>query len=214
MADRIASLFQEFMPRYVRGRLADLGCGRVPLYGAYRGLVTDVVCVDWWNTTHGNEHVDIECDLSGDIPLPDGGFDTVILSDVLEHIPRPETLWRETARLLRPGGAVLISVPFYYWLHEAPHDYHRFTEFALRRSAAAVGLEVVLLRASGGAPEILADVVAKNLQRIRFAGRALASAVQGITAAFVRTRAGRRLSERTSREFPLGYFLVARKPEG
>jgi SAM-dependent methyltransferase len=213
-ADRVASFFSDSLPEFARGRLADLGCGEVPLYGAYRDLVTDTVCVDWAGSSHGGSHVDVECDLGEAIPLPDEYFDTVILSDVLEHIASPESIWHEMARILKPGGTVLISVPFFYWIHEAPHDHHRFTEYALRRSAEGAGFEVLRLEPLGGVPEILADLLAKNLQGVRLAGKAMASAIQRLAAAFVRTRPGRRLSERTGRAFPLGYAMVARKKAG
>lgn len=211
-ADLVASLYEANLEKYCRGRLIDLGCGDVPLYAAYKSLVTDVVCVDWQNTPHKSIYLDHECDLSRSLPFAAGVFDTIILSDVLEHVPEPEQLWREMARILAPGGKLLLNVPFYYCVHEAPHDYYRYTEFALRRFAALAGLEIVLLQPVGGSPEILADFTSKHLQFVPLIGRPLAAAVQGATRVFVRTAIGRKLSERTAGAFPLGYFLVAGKP--
>jgi SAM-dependent methyltransferase len=108
--------------------LLDLGCGKVPFYARYREYVSETVCVDWSNSLHGNGHVDAECDLTQELPFADASFDTILLSDVLEHIPAPERLWREMARLLKPGGELLSSVPFFYWLHEEPYDYYRYTK--------------------------------------------------------------------------------------
>lgn len=211
MADAVAAHFQSAIAQYAHGRLADLGCGKVPLYGAYRDYVSEVTCVDWAHSSHPSQHIDHACDLTEALPFPDGSFDTLIVSDVLEHIPNPEHFWMEMARILTPNGVLLLSVPFYYWLHEEPHDYYRYTEHALRRFADVSGFELLVLESLGGAPEILADILAKLLQPIPVLGHALAVAVQHAAAGLRKTPAGRRLSAATGKVFPFGYFLVARR---
>ena len=67
--------------------------------------------------------------LNGPLPFPDGSFDTFISTDVLEHIREPVIAWSEMAWVLRPGGKLIVSVPFPYSLHEEPHDYHRHTRY-------------------------------------------------------------------------------------
>lgn len=210
IADHIAALYEQYIPQHCRGRLIDLGCGKVPLYATYQAYVTEAVCVDWPQSLHGNTYVDVGCDLTQPLPFEDGRFDTVILSDVLEHLPQPELMWGEMRRILTDGGKVLMNVPFYYWLHEQPHDYYRYTEFALRRFAEPE-FQVVLLTQLGGAPEVLADITAKNVMPVRLVGSATAATIQWLAWRFGQTRLGRRLSERTSATFPLGYFMVAEK---
>lgn len=211
VAELTADFYGVSLPRYAKGRLIDLGCGSVPLYEAYRTHITDAVCVDWPNSKHRNEHSDIEHDLTRPLPFRDGEFDTLIASDVLEHLPEPEKFWREMYRIAAHGGTVIMNVPFYYPLHEEPHDYYRYTEHALRRFAGGTGFRVLLLKPVGGSPEIMADLLAKHAQFIPLVGRPLALAVQFAARAFVRTRAGKRLSERTGARAPFGYFLIARK---
>jgi SAM-dependent methyltransferase len=133
----------------------------------------------------------------------------VVLSDVLEHVPQPELLWHEMARLLAPGGHALINVPFMYGLHEVPHDYGRYTEFALRRFAAQAGLQVALLEPVGGSLDVWADMLAKHLVRLPLLGTMLAMWVQGMVRVFDNTVVGRRLARRSGQRFPLGYFMVA-----
>lgn len=95
--------------------------------------------------------------------------------------------------------------------HEEPHDYYRYTEFALRRFCDDNSLEVVELRITGGAPEVLIDVSSKVLARIpRFGGHA-AAALQGLGLRAVRVWPLATVSQRTAALFPLGYVLVARK---
>lgn len=207
----IASYYEQHLPAHARGRLLDLGCGKVPLYATYRDLVSDCFCVDWANTAHKNEYLDRECDLTKSLPFADGEFDTIILSDVLEHIPTPDHLCAEMARSLSVGGKLIMNVPFYYWLHEEPHDYYRYTEFALRRFVELAGLDLVVLEPTGGAPEVLADILAKVVVGVPVIGRMLAVAVQSMTQWFVGTRVGGKVSITTRQKFPFGYFLVAMK---
>lgn len=42
-----------------------------------------------------------------------------------------------------------MNVPFYHWLHETPHGYYRYTEFALRRFMDRCGTQLIQLEASG-----------------------------------------------------------------
>lgn len=211
IADSVAYMYDIYIPKYAKGRLVDLGCGKVPLFEAYRNHITDNVCVDWENTLHKNEFLDFEYDLSKEMPFDDDEFDTIILSDVLEHIPDPERIWREMSRILAPQGVAIINVPFYYWLHETPHDYYRFSEYALRRLAIRNNFTILILKPIGGTPEILADLLAKHFQTLPIIGRGLAGLTQGIIGSFVKMKPGRSISKKTSRRFPLGYFLVAEK---
>ena len=210
-ADVIASAYDRSLPEFARGELLDLGCGNVPLYSTYRDLVSSVICVDWANTQHRNEFVDYECDLTSPLPFADSRFDTVILSDVLEHIPTPSLLLEEIERVLAPSGKLIMNVPFFYWLHEEPHDYYRFTSHALRRLAADAHLTILSLEPTGGTPEIVADLLAKHLAFLPFVGKSLAAVVQWATLRFVSTKTGARISHATAKRFPFGYFLVCAK---
>lgn len=212
IADAIARFYDASLREHARGKLLDLGCGKVPLFFVYRDHVVDNVCVDWASSMHGSEHLDHECDLTATLPFPDAAFDTILLSDVLEHIPEPQRLWNEITRLLAPGGKLIMNVPFFYWLHEQPHDYYRYTQFALRRFVQGSGMRLIQLDALGGAPEIVTDIFAKNVLRVPVVGKSLALLAQAVTSAFVRTRLGRKVSAATGESFPFGYFLVAEKP--
>ena len=209
-ADLTAQAYGEALPAYARGQLLDFGCGRVPLYGAYRSLIDDSICMDWSEPT-GTSHVDVVQDLSGDIPVPSSMVDTILASAILEHLPDPASTWNEFRRVLAPGGRVIGTVPFYYQLHETPHDYYRFTEYAIRRHIEAVGLAVVELWPTGGTPEVLADLVPKSLEDRRY-GRRVAPSLHRLLATLARSSLGARLSARTAARFPFGYFFVAQKP--
>lgn len=213
MADLIADCYHKTLRQHAAGKLLDLGCGKVPLYEAYKEYITDNICVDWANTLHKNEYLDFECDLTKELPFEDYAFDTIILSDVLEHIPQPGKLWKEMVRILSANGKLIVNVPFYYWVHERPHDYYRYTEFALKRFVDDSGLSLVEFQRIGGSPEILSDILAKHIQHLPLIGTPLAICIQYITGVFVKTALGKKLSDQTSEAFPFGYFLVAEKIE-
>ena len=215
VTDRLAQVYPEALRRHARGALLDLGCGAVPLFGVYRNLVTDVVCVDW--AARGEvSHLDHAVDLNNPIPLPDARFDTILATDVLEHISRPAHLFMEIARLLRPDGVLIAGVPFLYWIHEEPHDYYRYTEFALRRLCEGSGLTVLSVDPYGGGLEVALDTIAKTATYGRlgasFLGRWTVGALVLLGQACLATRLARRVSRATARSMPLGYCLIATKP--
>jgi SAM-dependent methyltransferase len=74
--------------------------------------------------------VDVVADVE-DLPYPDGSFGTVIALSTFEHVPRFWRAFDEAHRVLRPDGALLFASPFYFHLHDHPHDYWRFSPEAL-----------------------------------------------------------------------------------
>lgn len=209
--DLIASFYDAAIPKHASGRLLDLGCGKVPLFGRYGRYASTVTCVDWGNSLHRNPHLDAEVDLTKPLPFPDGAFDTVLLSDVLEHIPNPQDACQEIGRILARDGKLLMNVPFYYWLHEQPYDFYRYTEFALRRLMEQAKLRVLELEALGGAPEVLADVLCKSLCHLPKVGEPMSAAGQALAGWLTRSRLGKRLTGATRQDFPLMYGLVAQR---
>ena len=210
-ADLVARAYRSHIPRYASGTLADLGCGEVPLYGMYRAHVENIVCVDWPSSKHRLSHVDVQCDLSEPLPLASNSVETVVLSDVLEHVLDPGALWREMRRVVAPGGYVLVNVPFLYWLHEQPHDYYRYTTHALRHLAEATGFDVEHLEVLGGSIEVGVDILGKHLSVVPGIGPWLARIVQAAGIWWSRSPPGHSVIRITGRRFPLSYFMVARR---
>jgi 2-polyprenyl-3-methyl-5-hydroxy-6-metoxy-1,4-benzoquinol methylase len=63
--------------------------------------------------------------------LRSGALDAVVMMEVLEHVRAPQAAVDELARLLKPGGVVVLSTPFIFPLHDRPHDYYRYTKYGL-----------------------------------------------------------------------------------
>jgi SAM-dependent methyltransferase len=146
--------------------------------------------------------------LNRPLPLPSDSFDTVLLMDVLEHLPRPLELFGEISRVLRRGGRLIIGVPFLYWVHEQPYDFYRYTEFALRYMCESNAFEVISLVPYGGLPDVFMDLSGKGVSAVwTRIGKAYVWGCQLLRA----SAAVQALSTRTNRLFPLGYTLVAAK---
>ncbi len=212
VASLTAQFYNSYLETYAQGILLDLGCGNVPLFGMYRNFVNKTVCVDWDNTFHKNDFVDYYVDLNKDLPFEENSFDTVLLSDVLEHIKEPMFLWKEINRILKNGGYLILNVPFHYWMHEQPYDYYRYTKSALEYFAAESNFEILVLEELGGGIEVLTDFYSKIIcPRIPLIGKALAIIVQKVNLIFLKTRVGKKMLTKTSKSFALCYGLVAKK---
>lgn len=74
--------------------------------------------------------------------LPPGSYATVFTSQTLEHSFFPEEMLAESFAVLRPGGRLVLAMPFFWPEHEQPHDSQRFTSFGLIARLEAVGFTV------------------------------------------------------------------------
>lgn len=127
------------------GRALDLGCGNQPYRIWYETLVDQVVCFDPVATA--GVHV---VGLAESLPFADCVFDFILASEVLEHVDNAENACAEMFRVLRPGGEILVTVPFIYPVHEAPYDHRRFTQFGLIGILERKGFQSLDVMAKGG----------------------------------------------------------------
>lgn len=103
----------------------------------------------WAILDRAKRSVDVFAD-GNHLPFGDATVDTVLATEVLEHLPDPRRCVREMARVLKPGGRLLLTVPFQQPLHELPSDYYRFTPSSLRELAESSGLVVESVEPRGG----------------------------------------------------------------
>ena len=110
----------------LKGRVLDVGCGRRP-YEAWLDKRPDGVREYIGLDVAPGPGVDIVVGPDDKWPLADASIDGVLLTQVLEHVADRRLLVEEISRVLRPGGTLLLTVPFIFPLHGLPHDYARFT---------------------------------------------------------------------------------------
>ncbi len=121
-----------------RGRLLDVGCGEKP-YRVYRPPhVTHWVGFDVPENPAADIHGHAEA-----LPFEAQTFETVLCTEVLEHVKDPALVLREVHRVLCAGGHVILTTPFYWPLHEEPFDFFRFSPYALRHLFSEADLEIV-----------------------------------------------------------------------
>jgi len=118
----------------------DAGAGQTPykkLFADARYESADFCQVD--QKAYGE--ITYVCDLAH-IPVPDGRYDLVLLTQVLEHVPEPKPVLQEIHRILKPGGALWLSAPLYFEEHEIPYDYYRYTQYGLAHLLNTTGFRI------------------------------------------------------------------------
>jgi SAM-dependent methyltransferase len=126
----VAPLWKDIfqVSHYAHGSFLDLGCGNTPYKKWFAPKVDKYIAVDHPPLSQFTE---VGCSAEH-LPFQHASFDTVFCSQVLEHIPHPWLAAGEMARILKPGGVLILTCPQYWVLHEIPHDYFRFTPYGLR----------------------------------------------------------------------------------
>ena len=130
--------------RYINGVVLDAGSGNGERYKKFfkfdRYVTFDV------NSAYGADMVgSVE-----NIPAESGSFDSVVSTQVLEHVKNPQKAIEEFYRALKPGGYCLVTVPQMNELHDEPNDYWRFTKYGLEEIFGRAGFKIVLIEQRGG----------------------------------------------------------------
>ncbi|MEB2308207.1 MAG: methyltransferase domain-containing protein [Candidatus Brocadiaceae bacterium] len=134
------------LSNHIKGDTLDVGCGQKPyekLFNSsrYIGLELDTIA------NRKNKKADYFYD-GTTFPFQDNEFDSVIANEVFEHVFNSDNFLREIHRVLKPGGILLITVPFVWDEHEQPYDFARYTSFGLRHLLEKSGFEIIEHRKS------------------------------------------------------------------
>jgi SAM-dependent methyltransferase len=143
------------------GTLLDYGSGGQPYRALFETKVSNYLAADIRPTP--GRALDIVLEPEGRVPLPDASVDTVLSSQTLEHVPDPAFYLRECARLLRPGGALILTAPMQWRHHEVPYDYYRFTKHGLQILLARAGFAVEVINSTGGVFALIGQIFCSAL---------------------------------------------------
>ena len=154
MAATTRDLLLELVPLHVRGRTLDLGAGSAKYRELFKAHASSYETFD----ADPRPGIDTVGDIHA-LPYADATFDTVVSTQVLEHVTEPWRAAEETARILKPGGKCIFTMPFLIQYHAHPDDYYRYTIQGGTHLCTRVGLEIVETRAIGGFCTVLAEMI-------------------------------------------------------
>lgn len=124
-------------PKMSQGRMLDVGCGSKPYKNLFKSF--DYVGMELQGAS---KRADFYYD--GHIfPFKNGSFDSVLTSQVFEHVFNPNEFLSEIFRVLKDEGTLLMTVPFVWDEHEQPQDFARYSSFGLRHLFKLHGFEIV-----------------------------------------------------------------------
>ncbi len=141
--------------KLAHGTLLDVGCGSKPFEKLFTPFVERYFGLEYSPESgyRGNN-----ADFCGDaafLPLEDASVDTILCTEVMEHVPNPEKTIAEFARVLRPGGTIMTTAPFFYPIHDA-YDFFRYSPDGLKAMMERQGLIVETVKPLSGTAITLA----------------------------------------------------------
>jgi SAM-dependent methyltransferase len=158
------------------GKIVDVGCGAQP----YRRLIPSAcayigIDVSSAESNFGYSVPDTIYFADNRWPPEDSSVDVILATETLEHVSDPNLFLEEAARVSRPTGTLILTVPFAARWHYIPHDYWRFTPSGLKVLLENAGFFKVEIYARGNewtvlfykvisclAPLLLANPSGKN----------------------------------------------------
>lgn len=212
----------QFLERQIRqldpqALILDVGAGRGDFAALFAGrnyLALDI---------YPYPEVDLVGDLTLSNPLRAGSLGALVLMNVLEHVYDTHALLATLASALKPGGKLIIAVPFMVKMHQIPIDYLRFTHFTLERLGQEHNLELEHLEGYydpvfflGEGLGNLKNAVLPTIKGSRhYLGRGLLLGIEWLVAGLQRiTGPGKCTDPKAARSLaPTGYHVVYRKPD-
>jgi len=172
-------VFKRMIP-LLKGSVLDYGCGRKP----YQSLFTadSYIGADIENEGHSHAQEDIDIYFDGKhLPVENESFDCVFSSEVFEHIFDPDESLQEIYRILKPGGKILMSVPFVWNEHEIPNDYARYSSYGFPYLLKKNGFEILEIHKTGNFVRVIIQLWAlylyRGIERLPVKLRALAGMI-------------------------------------
>jgi ubiquinone/menaquinone biosynthesis C-methylase UbiE len=138
---------KQAIENYAKGYILDVGCGNKPYEEWYKPITNQQIGCDVAQSN--NNKVDVIC-LATNLSFADNTFDSILCNQVLEHVYDHRTMLQEAFRVLKPGGNIILTVPFAWELHEEPFDFFRFSKHALKELFEQTGFQIEYIKPNGG----------------------------------------------------------------
>lgn len=146
IGDEVARFGQSLPPG---ARVLDAGAGEGQYAGHFRHCNYTGADLGVGDTAWDYTQLHVLCDLTA-LPFQSGAFDACLNVVTLEHVRRPEAVVTELGRALKPGGRLILVAPQDWEVHQAPHDFFRYTRYGLQHLLEVAGFTDIRIQAGGG----------------------------------------------------------------
>jgi len=130
--------------------ILDAGAGECRFRNKLKGKLRYVAL----DTTWGDQEWDYSrIDVMGhleNLPFASHMFDSIICTQVLEHVREPQLVLKELSRILKAEGMIYLTAPQGWGVHQPPHDYFRFTNYGLSHLLEKAGFTAISITPSCG----------------------------------------------------------------
>jgi SAM-dependent methyltransferase len=140
--------------KYITGKTLDFGAGRAK----YKGIIAPQTASYTAFDMMPGDAIDVVGDALKP-PFPDASFDTVISTQVLEHVEKPWVMIKEINRILKKDGVCIMTAPFMVPYHADPHDYFRYTKEGLASLFRNEGFEILENDSYGKTFSVLSEMI-------------------------------------------------------
>ncbi len=128
------------------GMILDVGCGMKPYKSLLNASGSTYYGTDYPLTMKGSYGKSTKADFFSEstlLPFNNNTFDTLLSTQMLEHVSDPKKVIQEMGRVLKPGGIMILSAPMTWPLHEEPYDFFRYTLHGLRHLLQKANFEIL-----------------------------------------------------------------------
>lgn len=158
--------------KYASGNMIDVGCGSKPYQQLFQPFIDTYFGIDFPPTIEAHYGSDTKADLfidCTDTELENESYDTILSTQVMEHIYDTKKYIAECYRILKKGGVGIFTVPFLWECHAEPFDYYRFTRYAIERQFQEQAFKIMELRPLEGAYAAIAQakIVSLNAMPVK-----------------------------------------------
>ncbi len=117
---------------HISGKTIDVGSGSKPYVNLFKN-VTEYIGMDIEQSGHKHQSSSIDVFYDGEtFPFKDSEIDSLVFFEVLEHVFNPDQFLSEIGRVVKPGGTMVVTIPFIWGEHEQPYDFARYSSFGLK----------------------------------------------------------------------------------
>lgn len=150
-----------FGPQLTERNVLDCGCGNQPLRKKLQSIGLKYESLDI--TQNCETNVDYVCSIDAQVEqfqsVVHTKYDLVICTEVLEHVRDLQMAFRNLFASSNPGGFAILTIPFFYPLHEEPFDFCRPTPHLIQSLAKDAGYHVISIEKAGSAVEVMGTLL-------------------------------------------------------